>query len=144
MSTNVALLDREKILRLQDVVGQMEQLDLPVKHYFARGVYARELFIPAGTVVVGKIHKYSQINILSKGDISVSTDSGVVRVQAPFTVVGPAGTKRVGYAHTDCIWTTISATDLTDVDEIEKEIIAPSFEEYELFCREGLLLQGGV
>ena len=36
------------------------------------------------------------------------------------------------YAHEDSTWTTIHATDLTDPDEIEDEIIADSFEELDL------------
>lgn len=134
---------RENVLRLQHALGQFPQVNMPVKHYFARGVYAREIFIPAGTCIVGKIHKHSQINILSKGDISVTTDTGIVRVQAPYTVVGAPGTKRVGYAHTDVIWTTISGTNETDTQKIEEELIATSFEAYEQFAREALSLNGG-
>ena len=90
-------------------------------HYFAPGIYARELHIPAGMTLTGKIHKYPQLNILSKGRISVLTEDGVKEVNAPFTVVSPAGTKRIAYAHTDCVWTTILNTDLTNIDQIEKQ-----------------------
>lgn len=90
-------------------------------HYFAPGIYARELHIPAGMTLTGKIHKYPQLNILSKGRISVLTEDGVKEVEAPFTVVSPAGTKRIAYAHTDCVWTTILNTDLTNIDQIEKQ-----------------------
>lgn len=133
---------RDQILRLEHAVGQVEQIDMPVKHYFARGIYARELFIPKGTVLVGKIHNYSQINIVSKGDISVTTDDGVKRVQAPFTIASPAGTKRAGYAHEDTIWTTISHSFETDPEKLESELIAPSFEAYELFCKAVAQIEG--
>jgi hypothetical protein len=89
-------------------------------HYFAPGIYARELHIPAGITLTGKIHKYPQLNILSKGKISVLTEDGIKEVEAPFTVVSPAGTKRIAYAHTDCVWTTILNTDETNINEIEK------------------------
>jgi len=133
---------RGKILALEAEVAKLAQVEMPLRHFFANGVYARELTIPAGTVVVGKIHKYAQINILSKGDISIATEQGVRRVQAPHTVVSPPGTKRVGYAHTETVWTTISRTDETDLELIEKELIAESFENYELFCREAMRLKG--
>lgn len=99
------------------------------KHYFADGMYAREIFIPAGTVLTGKIHKTEHINVLSQGEISVMTDEGVKRLKAPCTIIAKPGTKRVGYAHTDTVWTTFHATKETDLDKLEAELIAPTFEE---------------
>ena len=106
---------------------------IPV-HYFSPGICAREITIPAGATVVGKIHKYAQLNILSKGDISVLTEDGIRRVQAPFTVVSPPGTKRIAYAHTECVWTTILATEETDVDKIEAYFVVDTEAEYLEFC----------
>jgi hypothetical protein len=112
----------QKTFQLEAIMKTMEDASHLTKlfHYFAPGIYARELHIPAGMTLTGKIHKYSQLNILSKGRISVLTEDGIVEVEAPFTVVSPAGTKRIAYAHTDCVWTTILNTDETDVDKIEK------------------------
>ena len=42
-------------------------IELPTKHYFAHGTYTRELFLPKGTVLTGKIHRHSCINIIAKG-----------------------------------------------------------------------------
>lgn len=112
-------------------------VNCPVTHYFSRGVYARELFIPAGTVLTGEIHKHENLNILSQGDISVRMEDGsIVRVQAPFTTVSPPGTKRAAYAHTDCVWTTIHGTDERDVDKIKHEFIATSYEQYIEHCEQ--------
>lgn len=126
---------RAKVNQLEALMFERPQVELPVKHYFAQGVYGRELFIPAGTLLTGKIHKYEQLNILSQGEISVLTEEGVKRVKAPFHVVSPAGTKRIAYAHTDCTWTTIHQTELRDVDEIEAHFIAQSEAEYLDFCK---------
>lgn len=119
-------------LRMMDY----KQIDIPVRHYFSQGIYAREITIPKDTILTGKIHKYSQLNILSKGDISVLTDEGVKRVQAPFTIVSPPGTKRVAYAHEECVWTTIHGTDLTDLEQIEERFIAQNSQEYLTFCEQ--------
>ena len=124
---------REKLARLEASLFAGNTIDLPVKHHFSRGVYARELFIPKGTVLVGKIHKYSQINIVSKGDISVLTEDGVKRVKSGTTIVSTPGVKRAGYAHEDTIWTTIHGTHETDLDKLEDELIAASFEDYDAF-----------
>lgn len=126
---------REKVQRAEAVMLTMPQLELPVKHHFSYGVYARELFIPKGTTLTGKIHKYEQLNILSQGEISVLTEEGVKRVKAPFHIVSPAGTKRIAYAHEDCVWTTVHGTDEKDLEKIESIFIAQTEQEYLEFCK---------
>jgi hypothetical protein len=110
-----------------------EQVELPVKHYFSPGVYARELTIPAGVMLTGAVHRYEQLNILSKGRMRVLVEGVFRDVEAPFTVVSPPGTKRIALALTDCIWTTILGTDLTDPEEIEKHFVMKTEEEYKLW-----------
>lgn len=109
---------------------EMPQVDLPVRHHFSPGVYARTLSIPAGVCLTGAVHKYEQLNILSAGTMRVLTEDGIVEVSAPFTVVSPPGTKRIALALTDCTWTTILGTHETDVLKIEKEFTLKTEEEY--------------
>jgi hypothetical protein len=68
---------------------QLPQVKLEVVHHFSKGVYARELHIPAGVTLVGEIHKFKNLNILSKGKMLVTTEEGMQEVEAPFTVVSP-------------------------------------------------------
>ena len=98
--------------------------ELPVKHTVFGGMYYRELFIPEGVVLTGKIHLEDHICILSQGDLSVMTDDGVKRVQAPYTFKASAGIKKIGYAHTDCTFATVHITDLTSIDEIEEKLFS--------------------
>lgn len=135
MDTPITLEMRAKVFALEDIMRrQLPAVELPVKHHFAPGIYARELFIPKGTLLTGKIHKYVNMNIMSAGEMSVLTENGIERVRAPFTIVSPPGTKRVAYAHEDCVWTTIHATTETDVDAIEAEFIAQTEQDYLSFC----------
>jgi len=115
----VNLSERDKVSIIEEEMKRHEQIEIPVRHIFSPGVYAREITIPAGTLLTGRIHKYEQLNILSGGEISVLTQDGMQRVKAPFTVVSPPGTKRIAYAHTECTWTTILATEETDPELIE-------------------------
>lgn len=124
------LSDRDKVLLLESEMLKHEQVAIPVRHYFSPGVYAREITIPAGTILTGRIHKYEQLNILSGGEISVLTDDGMKTVTAPFTVVSPPGTKRIAYAHTDCVWTTILATEEKDPDLIEAKFTVSTEQEF--------------
>lgn len=121
---------RDKVFIAEEYMKAQPQVKIAVKHHFSYGVYAREITIPAGTLLTGEIHKFENLNILSKGEMSVLTESGMQKVSAPFTVVSPAGTKRIAYTHTECIWTTIHGTFSTDVDEIKNKFIATSEQEW--------------
>lgn len=135
MSDLAALDARDrKVDALESGIRTLPVVEMPVVNHFSVGLYARELHIPAGTVLTGKVHKHQNLNILSQGDISVFLEDGsVLRVQAPYTVVSPPGTRRAAYAHTDVVWTTIHATELTDVAEIERHFICQTPGDYRLF-----------
>lgn len=123
---------RGKILALQDSIARdLPAVDCPVTHHFAPGLYAREILIPAGTVVVGKIHKHAHVNTISQGTARVSTEFGDCVYTAPVTFVSKPGTKRAVYAETDVIWTTYHPTNETDLAVIERDVIAESYEELE-------------
>jgi hypothetical protein len=129
---------RDKITALEQsvmatpgaLVGNTEEL-CPLQHYFADGMYVRQITIPKGTLIIGKIHKHSHPNFLLKGDVTFATEDGVMRVQGPMGMISPAGTKRAVYAHEDTVWATVHATSETDLDKIEEEVIAKSFAEYD-------------
>lgn len=128
---------RKKLYELQAAAGSLPEAECPLQHVFAPGAYARTMRIPAGTVIVGKIHKHAHLNILSQGRVSVMTEDGLENLEGPLTMVSPPGTKRAVYAHTDAVWTTIHLTDETDLEKIEEHVIAKTYEEYEQFCIEG-------
>lgn len=127
---------REAILRLQDAITSegrdVGPASCPVKHHFAPGSYGREMTLPAGLVVVGKIHKHAHINVISKGRVQVFTEQeGVLELAAPCTFVSSPGTKRVVHVLEETVWTTVHVTDKTDLAEIEREVIATDFMEVE-------------
>lgn len=101
-------------------------------HHFASGVYCREMRLPQGYVLVGKIHKTENMSVLLKGAIRVTTETGTVELHAPQIMVSTPGSKRVGYALEDTIWLSLHAVgDERDLDKIEAQFIAPSFDELE-------------
>lgn len=135
-------LARRRIVGLQQAAlqavgeGAVVEADCPLTHSFIDGAYVRTIFIPAGTVIVGKIHKHSHANILSQGHVLVYTEQGgLEELHGPRTMVSPAGCKRAVYAFTDVVWTTIHVTDATDLDEIEDYVIAKDYAEYHEFAQ---------
>lgn len=113
---------REQIEHLEALILQKPQVDLPIRHYFAPGLYAREMFIPAGTVLTGAVHKTEHLAVFV-GDITVWTDEGMQRLTGHCTFVSKPGTKRVGYAHADTWCTGFFPTDKTDVAELELDLV---------------------
>ena len=125
---------RRNVMALQDfMLGLDQKMDLdkecPVRHLFAPGAYAREMTIPKGTVIIGKIHKHAHLNFISAGKVRVVTEHGSHELTAPHTFVSEVGTKRVVYALEETIWTTVHVTNETDLEKIEDYVIAKSFED---------------
>lgn len=122
---------RADIIALEQAMNRASSLQLQIKttHYFINGIYSREVFIPKGTLLVGRFHKHSCISIMNKGDKSTVNEDGAIRIKAPFATISKAGIKRVGYAHEDTIWTTIHATDERDLKKVEEELFCDRFED---------------
>lgn len=121
---------RDRVHAFEAIAAQHEQVKLEVKHYFSKGIYARELHIPQGVILTGHIHKYENLNIISKGKIRVLIDDKLVDIEAPCTIVSPPGTKRIAIALEDTVWTTIHGTEERDLDLIEHMFIAHTEAEY--------------
>lgn len=120
---------RDSIVQLERVMLTMPQLDVPILHHFAPGVYMREMRAPAGATITGKIHKTEHLNILAAGDITVATDTGMKRLQAPCVILSRPGTKRAAYCHSDVCWITVHATDETDIPTLEAMLVTDSFDD---------------
>lgn len=114
----------QRFNELEAAVASLPPAETPVTHYFAPGVYAREIFIRAGVMLTGKIHKQEHLNIISSGRILViGMDGSQKEVVAPCAFVSKPGTRRAGLALEDATWTTIHPTLETDLAKIEEEVI---------------------
>jgi len=121
---------------------QLYDVDSLTRHYFADGVYVREMTIPANACAVGKIHKTEHVCIVSKGELIVLMETGERRrIVAPATFVSPPGVKRAVYAVTESVWTVVHPTHERDLERIEAQFIAKDFDELE---RIGALGEGWV
>jgi len=111
---------------LETAMAKLPQVHLEVKHIFTDGLYVREIYIPAGTIVTSAIHKTEHPFVISQGEIMVTSDNeGSVVYKAPYTGVTKPNTRRALKALSDVIWTTFHVTNETDVDKIGEEILAP-------------------
>ncbi len=116
---------QDDIIQLQSLMLKGDTIELETRHHFSDGLYARELFIPAGVCLVGALHKTKHLYTVVKGKCRVATQFENIEIEAPFMGETIPGTKRVIYAETDCVWITYHPTELTNVEEIEKAILEP-------------------
>ncbi len=118
--------------------GEMVEQECPVIHRFSPGLYLREILMPKGTRIIGKIHATEHFNVVLTGSCTVITAEGREEITAPHTFISKAGVQKVVIVHEDCQWQTLHVTDKTDLDEIEKDVIV---EDYDQLLIDGLLSQ---
>lgn len=95
----------------------------PLVHNFADGMYIRQITMPAGQIIISKIHGQTHPYFILEGDVSVLTEDGVKRFKAPYSGITKEGTKRVLYTHEDTVWTTVQRTNETNLEKIENELM---------------------
>ena len=97
--------------------------ELPLVHTFSEGVYAREIFMPKGMVVVGHVHNTTHLNMVSKGKALVWINGVVSKIEAPFTFESKAGVRKVLDILEDMFWTTIHVTNERDITVLESTLV---------------------
>ncbi len=137
---------RSSILKLESAMLAMPEhhVELKVTHHFSPGVYMREIFIPKGVTLVGKIHKSEQLNILSQGKLAVFTEEGRKVVTASTVILSPAGVKRVGHALEDSIWITVHGNldNEKNLDILEERYVASTYEEFLSYTEKAQISEG--
>ena len=117
---------RDKVTALQEAMREMPQAEgLVTEHYFADGMYCRVLRRPAGTLIVGKVHKREHFYIVCKGAVEVPTEDGIKIYRAGDVIVSKPGTKRAVLALEDSVCLTVHRTKKRNIERIEKELIEP-------------------
>lgn len=118
---------RDQIIQLQSamVPHQCEQPD--PRHFFAPGMYLRELTVPAGMLMVGKTHKHAHFLLVLKGRAEVISEFGRMVVEAGHISISQPGVKRVVLAIEDTQFVTVhlNQSDTQDLEIIEAEHIEP-------------------
>lgn len=118
--------NKERLDELELELRKHKQVDCPLINRFTPGLYIREIYMPANTLIVSKIHKTTHPFIVSKGIVEVKINDGEwERIEAPYSGTTLPGTRRVLFIVEDCIWTTIHNNDseTQDLDELEEMII---------------------
>lgn len=136
-----------KIEEVEAKLKELEQVKWETKHYFSDGVYTRETFVPAGSMLTGYRHKQRTVSMLVKGIISVigvdklgyATDYGVL--EAPMIFVTEPGIKKIGFSHEDTVFVNSFAVPQEICSEVSLTELEEFIFEKEEVCQELSLLQ---
>jgi hypothetical protein len=117
----------EQLAQLARVLAAAPQIDIPVEHFFAPGMYVRKCTIQADAYVIGKKHRHQHPTMLVKGEATINTDKGMVRIAAPHIWISQEGAQRALYTHTECEFVTVhlNPDDTQDLEAIEADVIVP-------------------
>lgn len=135
-----------KVLEIEEFIGNVPGAKFgddacPLKHTFTDGLYIREMRAPKGMLNVSKLHKTNHPFFILEGNVSIQTENGPIRIKAPYFGITKAGTKRIVYFHEDTVWITVhlNPNNTTNLDELEREIIAKNYDELPEHIKEKLL-----
>lgn len=120
----------EGIMKLQEVLLQQEQVEIPTLELVSNGLYTREIIIPAGTALISRVWLEPYIDIMVSGDITVVTPDGNKRYKGYNLFVGVPGRKRAGYAHEDTVWVTVHRTEAKSHEGLLELMSVPNLEDY--------------
>jgi len=134
---NTAIANREyhdQVDSIELAMVEAGTIEIGIRHYFTKGLYCREMFVPAGVMLTSKVHRTEHPYIISAGSVSVvKKDNNGENVlgeymEAPYFGVTYKGTRRIIYAHTDTIWTTIHSTTVIPKSDSEEDIYTAALE----------------
>ena len=114
---------RQKVEVLQTEISKRPQYEPPTEHIFHGGMYCRQVWRPAGCLIVGKVHKKEHFYMIVSGTVSITTDDGVQTITGPVLLCSKPGTKRAVYAETDALCMTIHRVESGTVDAAESELV---------------------
>jgi len=114
---------REQIERLQAEMVQMPQYEAPTEHVFHGGMYCRQVWRPAGCLIVGKVHKKEHFYMVVSGTVKVTTDDGLQTITGPMLLCSTPGTKRAVFAETDALCMTFHRVESNTVEDAESELV---------------------
>lgn len=116
---------RENVEALQSAMMNLPQAPgMTTDHFFGGGMYCRRIAIPAGRIIVSKVHNTEHMFIGCVGELMVAGQGENYTLKPGDVVISPVGTKRVVMAVTDVVVMTIHKTDPASLDDLERELVS--------------------
>lgn len=126
-----AIFELETMLKQGNATGAVPATVCPVTHFFAPGVYVRQMVIPAGVATIGHIHRHPCVTMIAYGDCIITSAHSRGRYGPGATFETPAGAKRAVYALADTMLSTVhhNPDNERDPDRIFANLIVDIYQE---------------
>lgn len=108
----------DRLDQLEAELLSLPQVECAIYHLFTPKMYARQILMPADTMIMSMIHRETHPYVVTKGVAHVKVNDGPWKiVMEGFHGVTKAGTRRTLLIKEDCIWTTYHSVDFITGDE---------------------------
>jgi hypothetical protein len=126
MESLVSVPVNDQIENLERELLNLPQVECPLKHNFALGVYMREITMPAGSLIIGHEHLTEHFNVVLTGKARVMIDGVIEDLVAPCYFISKPNVRKVLYIVEEMKFATIHPTDETSVEVLENTLIRKS------------------
>ena len=115
---------REKIQTFEDTLKTLDDVEhlTVLKHAFLDGAYFRQITIPAGVALTGKIHTHETCNLITRGKIAIVSEFDERIIEAPFMYISQPGAKKACYTLEETTLINCHITEETDLEAIESDV----------------------
>lgn len=126
MSEELSVPVNDQIESLEKELLNLPQVECPLKHNFAPGVYMREITMPAGSFIIGHEHLTEHFNVVLTGKARVMIDGVIEDIVAPCYFISKPNVRKVLFILEEMKFATIHPTDETRVEVLESTLVRKS------------------
>lgn len=122
------MVPESKLHQIIEKAALLPQALCPISHYFAPGVYVRQMVLPAGVVGIGRKHRHEHVTLIQKGRVALLLPGNIVQEYAPpDTFTAPPGHK-VFYALEDTVFVNVhpNPDNIRDLDVLQEMYVDDS------------------
>lgn len=126
--------------RLEKALLKLPQItaeDYQLKEFYSGGLYCRQITIPKGALITGRIYKFDHIEMMLSGEIEiVSADGGKKTYTGTNVIAAKSGKRQAGLAIKETVWMTINQVPANiPIHEMLDYTAVLTYEEYNEFYR---------
>jgi len=127
--------------KLESELKKLPQLtdeDYQLKEYYSGGLYCRQITIPAGALITGRIYKFDHIEMMVSGEITIISADGPKNTYEGFNVISAkSGKRQAGLAISDTVWMTVNQVpENVPLNKMLDYTSVLTYEEYDSFYKE--------
>jgi hypothetical protein len=126
MSEELSVPVNDQIESLEKELLNLPQVECPLKHNFAPGVYMREITMPSGSFIIGHEHLTEHFNVVLTGKARVMIDGVIEDLVAPCYFISKPNVRKVLFILEEMKFATIHPTDETSVEVLESTLVRKS------------------